>query len=231
MKIINDPVYIIAAPAAIVMMSIETPDLLSNEERKRRYCFLHQKDRDLFDAAHSLKRWITAQCSGKANSELNFRSTETGKPYLLDSAINFNISHSGDWVAIAISKDGPVGVDIEIDHSTNLWREIMPNVSQDTEIKNFYDNPLHLWTAKEAVLKMLGTGFSTDPKNLRVSYAGDAFEACLDNQSFKGSWQMADQNHLAAVVTNYANPVYQWTICLNVPSLRRAINKIPQRWC
>ncbi len=107
-----------------------------------------------------------------------FAYHEHGKPYLLNYPdICFNISHSGYYVACVVS-DNAVGIDVQEINAYN------PNVAKKVctkqeleQIENSADKASEftkLWTQKEAVLKMRGTGI-----------VGGDIKICLDNQSFQ----------------------------------------------
>lgn len=108
-----------------------------------------------------------------------FSYTEFGKPYLKNLPIHFNISHSGDWVAVAIDEN-PVGIDIEVIRPIDFSVTSRLCTESDMEyiFKNDPDrnnqNPdtlrrfFEVWTAKEAYFKKIGTGIT----NLKsVSYS------------------------------------------------------------
>ena len=93
----------------------------------------------------------------------NLKYTEFQKPYL-DEHINFNISHSGEYITCALSETDRVGVDVEeikelpIEDFANLfasveWNEVM---NGDDRLRAFFT----LWTKKEAFLKLIGCGLS-----------------------------------------------------------------------
>jgi phosphopantetheinyl transferase len=44
------------------------------------------------------------------------KTNEYGKPYLIDNAFYFNISHTAGYVALAISDKRDIGIDIEQVH-------------------------------------------------------------------------------------------------------------------
>ena len=76
-------------------------------------------------------------------------------PILSDNR-NISISHSGEMVAILISKDNGIGVDVErITEKVNLVKSKFLNqkeinyLSNDEEIRNL----TRAWTAKEAIYK------------------------------------------------------------------------------
>ena len=104
-----------------------------------------------------------------------FAYTEYGKPYLLNFPdVHFNISHSGEYVACAVS-DRPIGVDIQKigEYNSDVAKRVC-NVKELKQIEDSLDKASEftkLWTQKEAVLKMHGTGIaSSDIKD------------CLNNQ-------------------------------------------------
>ena len=107
-----------------------------------------------------------------------FAYTEYGKPYLpYLSDIHFNISHSEEYVVCAVS-DKSVGVDIQkISEYNPIVAEKVCTQQELKQIENSADKSsefIKLWTQKEAVLKMYGTGIASgDIKN------------CLDNHNVK----------------------------------------------
>lgn len=93
-----------------------------------------------------------------------FAYTEHGKPYLLGFFdIHFNISHSAEYVACGVY-DKPVGVDIQKIGEYNP--DVAKRVCSEAELKQIeesFDKASEftkLWTKKEAVIKMRGTGIA-----------------------------------------------------------------------
>ena len=108
--------------------------------------------------------------------EQKIACSKYGKPYLTDYPnAHFNISHSGNYVACAVS-DKPVGTDIQ--KIGKYCSDTAKRVCSEEELKQISDSSdkasefTRLWTQKEAVLKMCGTGFISD--NVKN---------CLDNKS------------------------------------------------
>jgi len=116
-----------------------------------------------------VKRLEQMNCSF---DESNVRYSSFNKPYLANSDINFNISHSGELVVCALTKTGDIGIDIEKIESikisdfksqmtNNEWELV--NTSKDKERAFF-----KYWTQKEAVIKAHGKGLFIPLKTFEV---------------------------------------------------------------
>jgi 4'-phosphopantetheinyl transferase len=104
-----------------------------------------------------------------------------GKPVLTGShtgSLAFNVSHSGDEGLIAVTRQGPVGIDLEIGKPVQdaAWARLMAGtIFSPEELCRWQALPEHLtvaaildaWVAKEAVFKAAGTGI------------GDRLRQCL----------------------------------------------------
>ncbi len=86
-----------------------------------------------------------------------------GKPYSATSF--FNISHSNEYVVLAISDKHPIGVDIEeIKEVKDDMRKYISSKEEYLYIKND-KNFFEVWTSKESLSKAYGTGLY-DIKNI-----------------------------------------------------------------
>ncbi len=92
---------------------------------------------------------------------------EHGKPYL-EHGPCFSLSHSGNYAVIAVAEN-PIGVDVETvgDISDGIIYRCYTEKEQAFAALST-ENALRIWTAKETVLKLLGTGFALSPKNFCV---------------------------------------------------------------
>ncbi len=111
------------------------------------------------------------KCLGVAE-ECDLLEGPHGKPYR-KSGPAFNLSHSGNKVVLAVSDStdpfDPVGVDIETIRTG--WERAVDRVFTAEEIDWANDDPERfamLWTAKEAAVKAIGTGFSISPLSFSV---------------------------------------------------------------
>ena len=135
--------------------------------------FRFEADRNrFFTGRHSVRLLLSKYLC--ANSvDIRIIAEKGEKPFIKnpETSVRFNISHSGQWVVIALSNE-ELGIDIEkIDMSfdyINLLEEHFTQAEQefiaDAEIPAaaFY----YLWTRKEALIKAIGTGLQDSLKEV-----------------------------------------------------------------
>ena len=101
--------------------------------------------------------------------EKQLQSGAYGKPYIKDCAQQFNLSHSGKYVVLAVG-EGCIGVDIEKCTEKNLVAA--KRVYTPAELEWMQAEPLSrfetLWTVKESVMKAVGKGFQLEPSSFEV---------------------------------------------------------------
>lgn len=91
-----------------------------------------------------------------------FAYNEYGKPFLKDRPdLHFSISHTKNAIAVAVALE-PIGIDIEQirHHSDGVLKKTMNPSEWQTIVSASHPDVAFtaLWTQKEAVLKLLGTG-------------------------------------------------------------------------
>ncbi|MBQ7632011.1 MAG: 4'-phosphopantetheinyl transferase superfamily protein [Paludibacteraceae bacterium] len=112
-----------------------------------------------------LKSWLMLnELSAVCGHHSDFLYNEHGKPYWPDGPF-FSISHCQQGIAVAVD-DKPIGIDIEaIRHAEESLIERVMNDEERRLIAKAYTNAdrvfTRLWTQKEAILKMLGTGIES----------------------------------------------------------------------
>lgn len=101
--------------------------------------------------------------------KISFYTNEYGKPYIQNNNIFFNISHSNDYVIVAISSK-EIGVDIEKIRDTNLNTINQFATPKEKEYvlssdNNCYSKLFEIYTLKEAYIKMKGKNMN-EVKNI-----------------------------------------------------------------
>lgn len=142
-------------------------DTLSETERARCARFATPLLRDRFRACHAGKRAILARYLRREPRDLGFVAGPFDKPHIGDGALGFNLSHSANWVAMAISVD-EIGVDCERIDDTVDYRDLFGAVAHPDERIGDRHAFYRTWTRKEAVMKQLGLGFQLVPTRVQV---------------------------------------------------------------
>ncbi len=152
-----------------------------------------------FRFAPDATRWISfrAQLRLILGNALSLPPTDVpiltgsqGKPLLAPphSDLHFNLSHCSDLGLVALCHDGPVGIDLEsLGRAEDLLEcetmfchpaeiEILPETSPARASRL-----LEIWTAKEAILKALGTGLASQPELLKMKWSDSTAAAETDH--------------------------------------------------
>lgn len=97
---------------------------------------------------------------GFLNLREHYEHTEEGKPFLKDVPLFFSLSHSSEYIGVAVSTC-EIGLDVEKNKNFNFRRistflTDLENVFLENNPDKFYE----LWTQKEAIVKLEGTTLS-----------------------------------------------------------------------
>ena len=190
--------------------------LLDTAEQARANRFYREADRNRHVLAHAACRRILGEAVDCCPTDLVFSTTFDGKPFLAESRLHFNLSHSGEQAALAVSTGCEVGIDIEM--SPPEADRIAHLVLSDAELATYLGLPspsrttafLRAWTRKEAVLKGVGCGLQRDPRLLTVGLE-KASGGDLAVEFDGGVWHLTDfvmqQDTLGCLAT--AEPIGQ----------------------
>lgn len=168
---------------------------LAPDELQQAQNFRHAESRARFVCARVALRELLGARLSIAPAVVRFVHTDHGKPQLHAahaSDLQFNVSHSGNCVLVALAKKFAVGVDVEFcrpmpdaiklaerffapDEAAALRRHVEPALSAA-----FF----RLWTRKEAQLKATGAGITgglADTCSLPGPWTVAEFEASPDH--------------------------------------------------
>lgn len=162
---------------------------LDHDERVRWQRFHIKADQQCYLLAHALVRSVLAGYLQQSPEQLRFTHNRYGKPELDHSlqprlhALRFNLSHTRGLIALAVTVDAEVGVDVEATSrkvevqaladrffapsEASLLRETAPDLQRELFFR--------LWTLKEAYVKARGLGLQLGLESFAFSF--DAQEA------------------------------------------------------
>jgi 4'-phosphopantetheinyl transferase len=178
--------------------------LLSADERARATRFVGARDREQFIVGRARLRQILASYLALPPETMRFSYGKHGKPLLsrYPHAPSFNLSHSGDLAALAVSGCGAVGIDVEQLREvgteigqrffTDNENAILARLSGRRRIEAFF----RCWTRKEAVVKANGKGLMGGLQLFDVQLARDATSRPLhigmDRPDARPKWSLYD---------------------------------------
>jgi len=122
-------------------------------------------------ARQELVRAHLAGLVGCPPAELHLTRDAMGRPHIAapDCGLHFSLARRGGMMVMAVSREGLVGVDLEVPTPDGDWPEaVAKDFFAPAEYRWLRGLPkaergaafLRLWTAKEAVLKALGLGIA-----------------------------------------------------------------------
>lgn len=209
----------LAQPAA-VLEALARP--LSSDERERAARYLVEADRRRSVIARGLLRLLLGLCLDRKPERLVFEIGPSGKPALASGDLGggssepcFNVSHSGDWILVALAAGRPVGIDVELLRPDVACETIAARFFSPRERRDLASLPAErrvaaffaCWTRKEAFVKARGDGLSLPLDAFDVSLVPGAEPRLLATRPDPGeaaSWRMAalhpGAGHAAAVV-------------------------------
>jgi len=182
--------------------------LLCDAEREKAARFFREADRQSSIAARGALRFLLSGYTGIPAVEIAFDYSDNGKPHVIGSDVEFNVSHSADWVVLAFGRNLQVGVDVEkIKRELDLFsiasRYYTP---EEVALMTSADDPhmvfFQLWARKEAYVKAQGSGVFRDLKNLRVPLDGNRLPDVAEKDGWHFHRLEAGSKYAAAVVTD-----------------------------
>ena len=171
-----------------------------------------------FSAGRWLVRRILARRLGCTEAEVELAVGAHGRPSLAAGGIDFNLSHAGSLVVLALSTTR-VGIDVEVTNRTTDWRAIARRFFSPVEFAAIEacDEAerrtafFRAWTRKEAFVKALGTGLATGFSRFDVSIGPrPALTGARIDGVEASEWSIRDlepgPGHLGAVAVHTTRP-------------------------
>lgn len=196
-------------------------ELMSAPEQTRALRFVKEADQRSFTAAHGSLRLLLGAALATDPRSLLFEAGRYGKPALASRAVQFNMSHSGGVVLIALADGMPIGADVEMVRPLPDRDEIVRRYFHPGEVADLAAVEegaaatlafFRCWSRKEAVVKALGLGMTLDLHRYRVSCRPGDKPAllALENEENPGDvWTVVDLEP-----TGSGGPVYVGAIAV-----------------
>lgn len=157
-------------------------NLLNNEDEYKYITSIKSPKRmcDYVMGRYALKK--ACEYEGISIDDEKIIKDEKGKPYFKSKKKHFNISHSNNICAVALSEE-PIGVDVQNvrDFDERFvekhFSENEKKIIKNTKSKYFKNmRCTEFWTCKESLLKCVGVGLSVDLSKIDVSKVNCLFQ-------------------------------------------------------
>jgi 4'-phosphopantetheinyl transferase len=175
-----------------------------------------REDRNTYLFCHTLLRLILAKKLNADPSGIQIINEGNNKPRLEGDLLFFNISHTRDAFAFAISERVKVGIDLEkVDRNVD-FKSIIVKFFSTIERKFILDSPedsrnrfFLLWTRKESLLKAMGTGIISNLSQVHVmkkenTFSRETIEYMNDDSTYS--------NHFI-----YSKKVFKYYLSVSAP--------------
>ncbi|MEO6884052.1 MAG: 4'-phosphopantetheinyl transferase superfamily protein [Bacteroidia bacterium] len=178
--------------------------------------FLNKYDLNVLSSFTNDKRkveWLAARVliNELTNENCAIEYSEFHKPFIIDSKNKISISHSRDYVAVALNTLSETGIDIEEIHPKiqNIASKFMSDAELAAlPLNNFIEPMLVYWCAKEALYKLYGDKNLVFAENLSIQpfkYNPEKgkIKACICNEKFNREYILVYEkinNYLMAYV-------------------------------
>lgn len=196
--------------------------LLSEEECTRATRFIKKSDQEKFILSKGILRHVLSIYLKIQPKMIIFSNTQHKKPFVVGHELQFNVSHSGDYLLIGVTKKNAIGVDIEYVKKNRNHLALAKRFFAQSECRAIKNTPkqdqwaafYRVWTRKEAFIKAMGLGLSYPLHHFEVSASRDlsnqsALLAIHDAAFSKKDWSLVsveladlEPNYFAAVTTH-----------------------------
>ena len=202
----------------------ELPRLADDEQQRARRFRIERVSRRFVAARSALRRLLAAYLGSRAE-EVAFVYGDLGKPTLdparHNAPLHFNLTHSHDLALLAVTRLGPLGVDVEHLRPLRAAEAMARRFFAAAEVATFFALPDNMqldgfyrcWTRKEAYLKAQGLGIGQPLDRFEVSLVPgeEARLLCVAEQPSEAArWHMAEllpaSDYVGALAMRLAPP-------------------------
>ena len=195
--------------------------LLNDEEFRHYKRFRFPKHQHQYLVARALIRCVLSSYEPSISPrKWQFICNKFGKPFILNSDLSFNISHTDNYIFLAITAQKALGIDIEkitpavrlLDiahqHFTPEEKAILNSTPDNLQTKMFY----LIWTLKEAYTKACGQGLSMPLNSFCVANKSLSVRLNLANiNTHQNDWQFwqiyPEEDYVVSLAVKFANPL------------------------
>jgi 4'-phosphopantetheinyl transferase len=187
---------------------------LSDQEIRKSEEIVFPRQKELFCLRKGITRIILSRLLDISPREIQYAYSFNGKPYIKenDKNIQFNISHSKEYLLVAAIQAIDIGVDIEKINYSLDYSLIGKDIFSPEELKvfNSYSKQQQLhsfykaWVQKEAISKALGLGlsigFNSFSVNMDPKLKSEEYNININNMDYDLRLRVSLENNYALAI-------------------------------
>ena len=208
--------------AARATLTARYETLLSAGEHERHGRFHFERDRHHFLVAHALVRTTLSRYGDVDPAAWTFTSGPHGRPEIAPPAVapglRFNLSHTPGLVAVAVTLESDMGIDVEGLRIRDTGAAIAGRFFAPAEVAYLTARPaleqprifLEFWTLKEAYIKATGEGFRARLDSFAMQLDDPPTITLEGSTTPSAEWHFRrlglGDDHIAALAVRQAQP-------------------------
>lgn len=188
------------ALARIQSLTPKALNRLSNEQRHELETFTNLKRQQEYVTSRLLLQQL-AEKMGAGKEEFFLKKNELGQPFGRINSMEYNVSiaHTKDLVFCGITEDRAIGLDLEPADRTigDRLKRRMVHKKESESVRGM--DTIKLWTLKEAVLKLFGSGLRMNMSDVRIEAKDGEYYAELNNDKRAKILSFRSENNWLAI--------------------------------
>lgn len=196
--------------------------LLNEHEKQKAASFARETLQNKYIKTRAILRRVLASYLNVEPQHISIDTGKHGKPFLSESLLSFNLSHTDDELVIAVGNIGGIGIDIEkVRARKNMAAlvkkcfskqesEYWHTLSEQKRIELFY----RFWVRKEAFVKAVGRGLAVGLDQCVVNPINQTgFLSIPIGFGLPSNWKIidvsVDQDYMCAIVSKETDFEYK----------------------
>ena len=159
-------------------------------------------------------RLLLSRYLDKPGRDIQVAKDNNGKPHIVGERMSINLSHTRDWLAVAVGNRDPIGIDIEtqrtVRRADRLAKRCFP--SEEAHAISGLNEPecsaafLKRWTKTEALVKAQGESLASALSAIRFSHPKQTLMACPKHWAAPVNWSIQSLQFEAPLIAALASP-------------------------
>lgn len=196
----NATLYLASAQPLTADQSQWLAERLTDLDHQRLAAIKHGKARAIYLSA---RYWLYHWLATHGIAAERFTKAETGQPLLLDSPLHCSLSHTQDWIVLALAEH-PIGVDIERASRLQSRHLRWFSLTEQQAVNDGLVSLPELWTLKEAVVKQQGSTLARELGRSSIDWSNWRGHTGIYSQPWQQQWQLSA----------YAPGIRQWHLVI-----------------